>query len=118
MMGHYTQKSQQKPVRRTIAQLRKLLLEDHEQLKTWREVAKKWKLPPGSLCRIAETNYEPRDPHLRHTLGLPTLIPAPVCTIHGVVHTMKRCPRMRQYRDLFDVPTAVLREMLEQRVDI
>jgi hypothetical protein len=108
-------KSQQKPVQLTIAQLRKKLLGDHKRLGNWRAVAVEWQIPPGTLCRIAETDYEPKDPHKRVLLRLPALESAPVCIRCGVVHLRKTCPRLRVYHGLFDMPIRVLKWKLEHR---
>jgi hypothetical protein len=52
-------------------------------------------IPAGTLCSIAKTSKVPKK--WRERRGLPALAPAPVCPIHGVVHT-GRCPRPRKPR--------------------
>lgn len=63
-------------------------------LKNWRRVAAEFGINPGTADMIAH-GYEPKKPGLRCQLGLPALMPAPVCPKHGVVHT-GRCPRERK----------------------
>lgn len=103
---------------RTLQQLSREIRRDYKTLQNWRKVAAKWGINPGLAYRIAKDKYEPKGAALRCQLGLPALVLAAPCPIHGVVHTMKRCPRARQYRDLFDMPVKLLREMLEQRKEM
>jgi len=65
------EKANQKPVQLSIEQLRECLREDHKRLGNWRDVSYEWKMPPGTLCRIAERAYEPKRPDIRRCLGLP-----------------------------------------------
>jgi hypothetical protein len=101
---------------RTIEELRKILLNDHAMLGTWRKVAKKWREKPGTLGRIAVRDYEPKEAHLRTRLGLPAMVPTPACAKCGDVHVSKRCTRrVREYRDLMGMPVEELRRRLEAR---
>jgi hypothetical protein len=69
------------------------LLHDTSGL-SWGKIAKMSRflgVPPGTLYRIATTNYEPKRPEIRKILGLPIFALAPVCPVCGVVHVAKRC---------------------------
>ncbi len=63
----------------------------YKKLHTWQLVGDELKINKGLAYRIAKTDYEPHEPHLRELLDLPILMPAPVCPRCGVVHVTKRC---------------------------
>lgn len=114
--SHSPKKRQQRPVQRTIEQLRKELLKDHKRLGNWRDVAAEWHLPPGTLCRIAGSDYEPKDAHVRVRLGLPALEPAPVCLKCGEVHVAKRCTKKAtKHNDWLAYSVKELRELFANR---
>jgi hypothetical protein len=71
--------------------IRKRLLKDYDTLGTWEKVGQKWGLNRGLAFMIAVKGYEPKNPHLRNQLGLPSLILAPACPKCGVVHVTRRC---------------------------
>ena len=75
-----------------IDSIRRKLQKAYQKLHNWRAVGADFAITSGMAFRIAVQNYEPKSPHIRHILGLPTLIPAPACTKCGQVHVSKRCP--------------------------
>jgi len=92
------------------------LLRDYDVLGTWEKVGQKWGLNRGLAFMIAKKNYEPKDPHLRHKLGLPALIPAPACRECGEVHVRRGCSKEANlHRDLFSMSVEELRWRFEQR---
>jgi len=58
---------------------------------TWKDVGDEFGIPGGTAHRIATSDYEPKRPVIRFRLGLPTLVPAPVCSQCGQLHVSKRC---------------------------
>ena len=60
---------------------------------SWENIGREYKVSGGLIYRMALQGYEPKDDHVRAALGLPILAPAPVCPVHGVVHTGS-CPRV------------------------
>ena len=63
-----------------------------EHLKTsWATVGRAFGIPGGTAHRIATSDYEPKRPAIRFRLGLPALMPAPVCRWCGQLHVSKRC---------------------------
>jgi len=96
------------------------MLRAHHQGLNWRQIGKVYRITGGMAYRIAnEQGYEPKDVHIRYILGLPALVPAPVCEKCGEVHLTKRCTRRRKswlrWRDL---PSALLRHALENREEL
>lgn len=67
--------------------------ENHRVTESWEKTGEDYKISGGMAYRIAMQGYEPKDAHIRAALGLPILAPAPVCPVHGVVHTGS-CPRV------------------------
>lgn len=101
----------------TMQELVGVLRSEYLLLKTWRAVADKYTTPTvrvtcGMVYRIAMHDYEPRQPHIRAALSLPSLAPAPVCPKCGTVHVAKRClsqqerPRPRRAINLADPASA------------
>lgn len=86
----------------------------HDAGQSWRDLAKEFRVKPGTLCRIAKHGYEPKKAAIRAALGLPTLAPAPVCPRHGIVHT-RACRAARAPRRLFDWPTKALARAIRER---
>ena len=74
--------------RRTAAQNR--LWADYARLFTWRAVGAEYGVSVGAVYRLAVLGKEPRDNAIRARLGLPRLVPVPVCPKCGVVHS-KTC---------------------------
>ena len=68
-----------------------------DEHRTWREVGDQYGISGGMAYRIAVDGYEPKDPHIRFTLCLPALIPAPACPRCGIVH-VSRCTANRKPR--------------------
>lgn len=103
----------------SIQYIRRQLIKSHRKTQNWRTTAALFGLTSGTAFRIAERNYEPKDPHIRHALGLPALLPAPACPRCGSVHVSKRCTRLiRERRRLIDIPVDELRRMIENREEI
>ena len=105
---------------RTIGDIRRELRKAHRKLHNWRAVGREWDLNCGMAYRIAVDGYEPKDARIRVKLGLPAMVPAPVCRLCGVVHVSKRCTAKaaRRPRDLWDLPVGELRRMLEERMEL
>lgn len=74
---------------------RRDLQEAYRALGTWRAVASKFGIPPGTACAVAK-GREPKSASVRKALGLPVLHLAPACPACGVVHVSKRCPSKRK----------------------
>ncbi len=99
--------------------LAKKLLKEYKKMGTWDAVAAHYGLTKPLVWRVAMQHYEPKKPHIRHRLGLPALMPAPVCLKCGKVHVTKRCTATRpHYRSLFAMPTRALRRAMERREEI
>jgi len=78
----------------TITQLRVSLQRAyirHSNDGGWRKVGDEYGITGAMAFRIANSDYEPKDPHILSTLGLPAYAPAPVCPKCGKVHVTKRC---------------------------
>ncbi len=107
---------------RLILKLVKAYLEarsdEVKERRGWRRVGDKFGISSAMAYRIAVRGYEPADARIRCKLGLPALIPAPACSHCGEVHVSKRCPKRRRWRRIADIPTGVLRKLLEERVEI
>jgi hypothetical protein len=85
--------------------------------KPLREISREYGSPitHGDIARALKGQF-PKSPCKRLALGLPALALHPVCVKCGQVHPPKRCPNQpRRYRDLFDMPADVLREMIVNR---
>ncbi len=94
------------------------LLADYARLGTWQAVGRKYGVSRGMAYRVAVQGYEPKRRHIRFALSFPTLHPAPVCPVHGVVH-LGRCPRPRPMpKSLWDWPVRALARALRERVAI
>ena len=65
----------------------------HKGVDGWRGVAGDFGISKPMAYRIAVDGYEPKDPHIRAALGLPTFVPAPACQKCGDVHISKRCTK-------------------------
>ena len=61
----------------------------------WRDTGFMLGISGGMAFRIARQGYEPKDNHIRATLGLPAMLPAPACAKCGKVHTTARCTEGR-----------------------
>lgn len=71
----------------------------------------------GDISRILR-GIEPKDIYKRAELGLPVMLPAPICLKHGIVH-VGRCPtRKLWYNRIADYPVAMLRRSLENRHEL
>ena len=82
----------EKPTFTTCDMLRVALQEHHTKSESWTDTGRAFGVKAGTACRIAKGDYEPKRSDIRASLGLPVYAPAQVCAIHGVVHTLKRCP--------------------------
>ena len=92
---------------------------NRDQCIPWRKIAvldDYRDIPPGTLAAIAKGYPIPRKWYRR--LGLQLYLPAPACPRCGKVHVTRRCTeRQQDYRDLWEMPVAVLRWKLEHRED-
>jgi hypothetical protein len=103
----------------SIDLLAKKMRSEHKRLDSWRETGKAFRISGGMAYRIAKEKYEPKNPHIRHVLGLPALIPAPACPVCGDVHVSKRCPKIRKPPKRWsDCPVEHLRWAIENRVEM
>lgn len=76
-------------VRAKIAKVR-----DTVPVTSWRRVALLFPgVPAATLCAIYKHGREPHGAGVRHALGLPDVAPAPVCPVHGKVHSHVHKPR-------------------------
>ena len=98
-----------------IGIVRRDIKRSYRRTRNWRKTADEFGLSSGMAYRIAVDGYEPKDPHIRHQLKLPALVPAPVCHSCGEIHISNRCPYRRKYARLFDMPTKMLRKLLDER---
>jgi hypothetical protein len=101
-----------------IDKLAKRLQKEYKKMGTWNAVAEYYRLTKPLVWRIANRHYEPKKPYIRHRLGLPALVPAPVCLKCGQVHITKRCTLNHSYRSLFAMPAQLLRRAMEMREEI
>lgn len=82
-------------------------------------LAKEYGVSKAMIFRIARRGYEPKRPDIRRNLGLPAMVPAPVCDECGALHLQKNCPNKRpKYQDWFAYPKNKLLELLKNRVEI
>jgi hypothetical protein len=103
-----------------IVSLRKKLKKDysrHSDGGGWREVGKAYGVSGAMAYRIANSDYEPKDPHARFLLGLPVFAQAPVCSKCGEVHVAKRCTRRKPPERWIDYPVDQLRSAFENRAE-
>jgi hypothetical protein len=85
--------------------------------KTLREIAVQYAgITHGDIFR-ALNGVMPHNPHKRLALGLPAYKSVPACSVCGGVHLLKSCPiqRAKQWHELFDIPSNVLRWQLDNR---
>jgi hypothetical protein len=82
----------------SLDQLSHKLQKAYQKIENWRKVAAQFGISSGLAYRIAKQGYEPKQPHLRHKLGLPALAPAATCPECGEVHVRKTCPRKASAR--------------------
>jgi hypothetical protein len=100
--------------------LRKEMKRAYDQGLNYRQVGAIYRVSGGMAYRIInEAGYEPKEAHIRYILGLPALVPAPVCERCGEVHISRRCTRrpkpVRRWRDL---PALLLRWALDNREEL
>jgi len=94
------------------------MIKAHQQGLTWRQIGRIYRITGGMAHRIAH-GYEPKEPHIRYVLGLPALVPAPVCERCGEVHVTRRCThRSSSSRRWRDLPSALLRWALDNREEL
>lgn len=99
--------------------LRSALNRQHRKLGNWRAVGAKYGISHAMAHRIATSDYEPKDPHIRAQLGLPALVPAPACPKCGEVHVSKRCTKSsKPARRLWDMTPSALAKALINREEI
>lgn len=100
---------------RKLEVLRRDVKNAYKRLKNWRAVGREFQITSGMAYRIAMDKYEPKDPHIRYLLGLPALVPAPVCPECGEIHLAKRCPKRARPKRVQDMTAEELRWALEHR---
>lgn len=90
-----------------------------KQNHTYAYLSKKYGVNNYYLWNIINVRgYRPPDKVLLK-LGCTVTKPAPVCRKCGAVHVTTRCTaKARQYRDLWAMPTKVLRWKLENRKEV
>jgi hypothetical protein len=72
----------------TIDMVRREMLAASQDGKTWRAIGDAFGVTGAMAYRIAMDDYEPREAGIRHTLGLPVILPTPACPDCGTVHTI------------------------------
>jgi hypothetical protein len=76
-----------------LGTLRHKLTRDYENLQSWQLVADRWNITKPMAFRIATTDYEPKDHHIRFHLGLPAFVETTVCEKCGELHKLDGiCP--------------------------
>jgi len=107
-----------------IYTIRRNLKKAYRRLKKhggWRAVGKAFGISGGMAFRIAEQDYEPRDPSIRARLRLPSLVEVPACPVCGQVHIKKGCPQSnanRQTKSIADWSIDRLKWALENREEM
>lgn len=81
----------------TLEKVQERLKQERAILGRWEAVALKNGLSVGTVCRVA-SGYNPKAKHIRERLGLPVLLPVPVCLSCGQVHIRKGCPAQQNGR--------------------
>lgn len=71
-----------------------MLFDLHDEYLSWDAVADHFGLTKPLVWRVANKHYEPKNPTIRHRLGLPALASAPVCAKCGELHVTKRCTKV------------------------
>ena len=100
----------------SLGSVRRKIKKAYKEAQNWRVVAEQFGITVAMAWRIANQDYEPKDPKIRVKLGLSALAPAPVCERCGEVHVSKRCTsRQRKHRDLFAMDVNELRKALINR---
>lgn len=103
----------------TIRTLRKSIQKTYNSGFNWRETASEFGVSPAMAYRIANSDYEPKDARIRHTLGLPALATVPACPVCGGVHLLKSCPsKRRPPRSLWDMSVKALKYAIENREEV
>jgi hypothetical protein len=67
----------------SLGALRASLLKEHEDGDTWEVIGERREVHKAVVWRVANTNYEPKDPVLRARLDLPTS--ASVQILNGII---------------------------------
>jgi hypothetical protein len=105
---------------KTIDSLRRDLKKSYKRLGSWSRVGMEFRIGKAMAFRIAERNYEPKDIHIRMSLGLPAYVikQVQICERCGKIHPqLKRCtarPAMWM-RKVWDTPVEELRWRLDHR---
>ena len=99
--------------------IRQRLIKAYKRLGNWRTVGKEFGISGGMAFRIAQRDYEPRDPQIRARLGLESYGKAPVCPRCGMVHVSQRCTaKPKKMGKVSEMPEAELRWRLENREEL
>lgn len=74
------------------------------------------KISYGDIQRIIKYKKFPKDPQKRAALQLAPVVEVNACSQCGKAHVSKKCTeRPKSYKDLFSIPTDVLKWMIENR---
>lgn len=104
-----------------IETLKRSLRRAYNRLGSWQAVGERYGVNRGIAWRIVnEEKYEPKGAHIRARLGLPALVPAPVCRKCGEVHTTQRCTkngrRVVNWRWLFGMDEETFEERWREAI--
>jgi len=105
-MTHTPTKLRSPPERATA------LMSEHRGGHTWRDLARRYNLPAGTLCRFANSGgeYVPRRYTAELGIELPIMRPAPVCSQCGQVNVRSRCTQRKPLPAWVDQAVAFLQE--------
>jgi len=110
--------------------LKRMLVHNRNRGMSWREIIREHfhsslRVKPGTLSRIANSDYEPKSPHIRRALGLPIYVRVLACATCGQMHLnpSKVCPTRnrvnRQIRmSISELPTNILKWKLLNREEM
>ena len=93
------------------------LIEFHDHFESWAAVSEELDLNKGLLCAIANGKRKASKRVLEAMkISFTMFIPAPACSVCGIVHVSKRCPKSRkQFARWRDLPVEQLRWAIENR---
>ena len=96
---------------------RKQFLRDYKNKRSWRKVAKEYKLHPN-MARMIANGYDPGK-KIRGVLGLPPRQEVDPCPRCGAAHVTKRCTRNRtNHKSLWSMPKKELAWALKNRQEM
>lgn len=101
-----------------IKEYQSAFIASYAERKSWEKVAEPYPGLHRSMARMIANGYQPGK-KIRAVLRLNPLLPAPVCSVCGEVHTTKRCTkRAAEYKDLFATPQSDLLRQLVNREEM